>query len=216
MTGLSKITDKILAEARADAAEKLSQAEARADEIAADARARAEKLRARIDEAAKREASEIVSRAKSSEAMILRNTLLAEKSAMIDEAFVRAHEEILSLPNEEYSALLCSLATSVLTRLSEDESESLALYGEEISDAPYEILLNSRDTVRSGAALKAALPAYATLLEETAAIDGGLIVRHGRVEVNCSFDALIEQIRPSLEARINRTLFPEATKRKGL
>ena len=41
MTGLSKITDKILAEARADAAAKRSEAEARADEISRAAMVRA-------------------------------------------------------------------------------------------------------------------------------------------------------------------------------
>ena len=53
MIGLSKITDKILAEARADADEKLSQAEVRAGEIASAAKVRAEELCAKIDEAAK-------------------------------------------------------------------------------------------------------------------------------------------------------------------
>lgn len=222
MIGLSKITDKILAEARADADEKLSQAEVRAGEIASAAKVRAEELCAKIDEAAKREASGIVSRAKSSETMIRRNTLLAEKSAMIDEVFERAYEELSSMPIEQYLELLSALATSVLTRLSEDERENFALYGEEASDAPYEILLNSRDAARCGAVLQAALPKYASVSEEEAAIDGGLIVRHGKVEVNCSLRSLIEQIRPSLEAKINRTLFPEkvdptlTARRKGI
>jgi len=221
MTGLSKITDKILTEARADAAAKLAEADARANEISVAAAARAGELRAKIDESAKREAAEIVSRAKSSEAMLRRNVILAEKSAIIDEVFEKAYEELSSLPNEQYLALLSALASSVLGQLVEDEKTNLEMYGEEASGAPYEILLNSRDTARCGAELKAALPEYASLSEETAAIDGGLIVRHGRVEVNCSLRALIEQIRPSLEAKISHTLFPEkpdpneAARKKG-
>ena len=216
MTGLSKITDKILAEARAEAAETMAQAQARSNEISRAAIARAAELRAKVDESAKREAAEIVSRAKSSEAMLRRNTLLSEKSAMIDEAFAAAHRELLSLSDETYLALLSALASSVLTRLRADESENEELYGEEASNETYEILLNSRDQERCGASLGALLPEYACLSKETAAIDGGLVVRHGRVEVNCSIAKLIDEVRPTLEAKIHRTLFPEKNDTRGI
>ncbi len=215
MTGLSKITDKILAEARADAAAKRSEAEARADEISRAAMVRAAELRAKINDEAKREATEIVSRTKSSEAMLRRNTLLAEKSAMIDEVFASAHKELSSLSDEKYLELLTALATSVLRQLVEDEKTNLEVYGEEAIDAPYEVLLNSRDIDRCGAALKARLPKYAVLAKEEASIDGGLIVRHGRIEVNCSLRALIEQIRPKLEATVSHILFPEKSNKEG-
>ena len=216
MTGLSKITDKILAEARVDAAATIAQAQARSNEISRAAVVRAAELRAKVDEGAKREAAEIVSRAKSSEAMLRRNTLLAEKSAMIDEVFAAAHEELLSLSNETYLALLSTIASTVLTQLREDEKANEELYGEEASTDAYEVLLNSRDQDRCATALRPLLPQYAVLSEETAAIDGGLVVRHGKVEVNCSLGKLIEQVRPTLEAKINRTLFPEKNDTRGL
>ncbi|MBO5938238.1 MAG: hypothetical protein J6Q82_01905 [Clostridia bacterium] len=215
MTGLSKITDKILAEARVDAAATLAQAKTRSDEISREAAVRAAELRAKVDENAKREAAEIVSRTKSSEAMLRRNALLAEKSAMIDEVFAVAHKELLSLSDEKYLELLVALASSVLGQLRADEATNRELYGEEASGEPFEVLLNSRDTDRCGASLKKALPDYASLSSETAAIDGGLVVRHGKVEVNCSLKSLIEQVRPSLEAKISHTLFPEKTEMRG-
>jgi len=222
MTGLSKITDKILAEARADAAAKLAEADARANEISRAAMARAAELRAKLNEEAKREATEIVSRTKSSEAMLRRNTLLAEQSAMIDEVFASAHKELASLSDEKYLELLSALANSVLGQLVADEKTNLEVYGEEAEDAPYEILLNSRDLTRCGKELQAVLPKYAVLAKEEATIDGGLIVRHGKVEVNCSLRALIEQIRPKLEATVSHILFPEkvdmsdSTEKRGL
>lgn len=218
MTGLSKITDKILAEARAEAARKLAEADERAGEISRAAVIRAGELRAKVDEAAKREAAGIVSRAKSSEAMIHRNTLLEEKSAMIDEVFEAARKEILSLSGDEYLAFLTALSSSVLSGLVEDERTNRELYGEEAEDVPYEILLNSRDGENYGKALQKALPSGAILSPDAVSIDGGLIVRHGRIEVNCSVGALIQQIRPSLEAKVNHTLFPdkvEPTAKKG-
>ena len=215
MTGLSKITDKILAEARADAAAMLEQAKTRTNEISRAALARAAELRSKVDESAKREAAEIVSRAKSSEAMLRRNTLLSEKSAMIDEVFAQAHKELLSLSDEQYLELLTALSSSVLTQLRADEQSNEELYGEVASTDAYEVLLNSRDQDRCGVALRAVLPAYATLSGETAEIDGGLVVRHGKVEVNCSLAKLIEEVRPSLEAKISHTLFPDKADVRG-
>lgn len=215
MTGFSKITDKILAEAHADAAATMAQAKTRSDEISRAAIVRAAELRAKVDEDAKREAAEIVSRAKSSEAMLRRNTILAEKSAMIDEVFAMAHQELLSLSDERYLELLTAIASSVLEQLRSDEKMNEALYGEEASNESYEVLLNSRDSDRMGAALKANLPKYATLSEDTAVIDGGLVIRHGKVEVNCSIAKLVEEVRPMLEAKVHHTLFPEKTEMKG-
>ena len=215
MTGLSKITDKILAEARADAAATIAQAKTRSDEISRAAKLRAAELRAAVDENAKREAAEIVSRAKSGEAMLRRNTLLAEKSAMIDEVFAMAHKELLSLSDEKYLELLGAIASLVLGQLRSDEKMNEELYGEEASKDAYEVLLNTRDADRCGKELKAALPAYASLSEETVAIDGGLVIRHGKIEVNCSLAKLIEQVRPSMEAKIAHTLFPEKTEARG-
>ena len=160
MTGLSKITDKILAEAHADAAATMAQAKTRSDEISRAAIARAAELRAKVDEDAKREAAEIVSRAKSGEAMLRRNTVLAEKSAMIDEVFAMAHKELLALSDEQYLALLTAIASSVLEQLRSDEKMNEELYGEEASNESYEVLLNSRDHDRMGDALKANLPKY--------------------------------------------------------
>jgi V/A-type H+-transporting ATPase subunit E len=215
MTGLSKITDKILAEAHADAAATMAQAKTRSDEISRAAIARAAELRAKVDEDAKREAAEIVSRAKSGEAMLRRNTVLAEKSAMIDEVFAMAHKELLALSDEQYLALLTAIASSVLEQLRSDEKMNEELYGEEASNESYEVLLNSRDHDRMGDALRANLPKYAALSEDTAAIDGGLVVRHGKVEVNCSIAKLVEEARPMLEAKVNHTLFPEKTETRG-
>ncbi len=225
MTGLSKITDKILAEAREDAARKLSEADARCEEIAKEYAARAEESCARLTEDAKREASEIVARAKSSEAMVRRNVLLEAKSARIDEAFSLAYQEILHLSEEQYLELLTSLLVSVMKRQAEHEMTSRELYGEE--DAPsfdrYEVVLNEKDHTRLGEKLLsgfrqrvgAPLAERVILSDETAAMDGGLIVRCGPIEMNCSLRALFEQLRPQLEPKVSRKLFPDQGEKKG-
>lgn len=227
MTGLSKITDKILAEARADAAARLAEADAKCEEIRRAYADRAEEIRQALNEDAKREAAEIVSRAKSGEAMVRRNVMLEAKSARIDEAFARAHEDILNLPKEQYAQMLTTLLVSVVKGQAAHEEESLALYGAE--DAPvcdtYEVLLNEKDREQLGETLMAsfknqmgearALCDRVVLSDRTVAIDGGLIVRCGSIEINCSLRALFDQIRPELEAKVSRKLFPEKLEKKG-
>jgi len=228
MTGLSKITDKILAEAREDASGKLAEADARCEEIAREYAARAEEIRKTLNEEARREAAEIVSRAKSGEAMVRRNVLLEAKSARIDEAFALAHQAILSLPEERYEELLIRLLVSVMKGQAEHEKESRELYGEE--DAPvidgYEVILNEKDRERLGEKLiggfrkrmdgeYSALAEQVTLSRTVAPIDGGLIVRCGQIEINCSLRALFDEIRPRMEGKVSRKLFPDKLEKKG-
>lgn len=228
MTGLSKITDKILAEAQEDAAKKLAEADARCEEITREYAAHAEEIRNRLNEEAKRDAAEIVSRAKSGEAMVRRNVLLEAKSARIDEAFELAYREMTNLSDEHYGELLSMLLASIMKNQAEHEQISRDLYGEE--DAPeadvYEVLLNEKDRERFGASLlqsfrqrmgddQKTISDRVVLSSSVANIDGGLVVRCGSIEINCSLRALFDQIRPELEAKVSRKLFPDKLEKKG-
>lgn len=98
----------------------------------------------------------------------------------------------------------------------------MRLYGEDIAPAAYEVLLNSRDRDTYGEAL---LPAFRTgygaklpeqahaklrLAAETAPIDGGLVLRCGPVETNCSLAMLMAENRRETEAKVSRILFGDA------
>ncbi|MBQ7384026.1 MAG: V-type ATP synthase subunit E [Clostridia bacterium] len=221
MTGLSKITDKILAEANNDAAKTRAAADAECRRIADEYKRKAEKIRRDIEERTEAEASAIVSRAKSSAAMEQRNAALSAQSALIDKAFENAKKEILYLPDDKYLDFLTSMLVTVLMRQSEDERISREVYGEE--DAPtaecYEIILNERDLAKHGKALMENLRrrlvgksnsdviAKTKLSRETAKIDGGLILKYGNIEINSSISMLFEQSRPAMEARVSHILF---------
>ena len=206
----------------------MAEADARCEEIGREYAARAEEICKNLNEDAKREAAEIISRAKSGEAMVKRNVLLEAKSARIDEAFELAYREIVNLSEERYAELLRMLLVSVMKKQAEHERVSRELYGEE--DAPetetYEVLLNEKDRERFGASLMESFrrrmgEEYRTVADrvalssDVANIDGGLIIRGGRIEINCSLRALFDQIRPALEAKVSRKLFPDKLEKKG-
>ena len=221
MTGLSKITDKIIAEANKDAEKILEAADAECKRIEEDYKKKAQKIKESIDERTEREAAAIVSRAKSSAAMEERNVTLSAKSALIDKAFNQARNELRSLPEEKYLDFLTSMLVSVLLRQLEDERISREVYGEEDAPAPekYEILLSERDMARCGSKLieslrrrlvgkpQADVISKVVLSDTPVQIDGGLILRCGSVEINSSLSMLFEQLRPSLEVRVSRILF---------
>ncbi|HHT53772.1 MAG TPA: hypothetical protein GX011_02410 [Clostridiales bacterium] len=225
MTGLEKITSRIIADAKADAKRLLGEAEKKSAEILAEYSARAEEVRGRLLADAEREATEIMSRAESAAAMQARNILLAVKSQLIDAAFSGAKSRILSMPDGEYLELLAKLLFSALLDQLETERINRELYGE--VDLPvidsYEVILSAKDRERCGNALvervrellqdKAApgVTGKLVLSNDTADIEGGLLLRYGDVEINCSISMLIDSIRSSVEAKVYRALFDADT-----
>lgn len=231
MTGLSKITDKILNEARADAAEKLEAAEARCAEIRAEYASRAEEIEKSISARAKAQAEELVGRARSGEETVARNITLSTKAELIDKAFAKAKQEMLEMPDEKYLEFLSSLLAATFIRQLEDEANNRELYGEEGDEEVehYEVLLNVADKARVGEKLladvsrrlvgKEALTSISKLVlaGDTADIDGGFILRCGSMEINNSLKAIFSEIRPRLEGEVGKILFPDKKdSRKGL
>ncbi len=223
MTGLEKVTGKILADAEADARLILERADAECAEIAVRYEAETEAELERMREQNDRECQSLIIRAKSSAAMAKRNAVLEARAALLDEAYAAAERQVRSMSGEQYLDLLQKMLRSALKRQIEGEEESLRLYGENISPDRYEILLNSRDrdaygerlltTFREGFGTK--LPAAALqklcLASETPRIDGGLILRCGPVETNCSLSMLMAANRRETEAKVSRILFGDAT-----
>ncbi|MBP3665423.1 MAG: V-type ATP synthase subunit E [Clostridia bacterium] len=222
MTGLEKVTGKIIADAEADARVILDRAEAECaavkEKYAAATEAELEKLREEND----RECQSLIIRARSSAAMAKRNALLEARAALLDEAYAMAEKQIKNLSSEQYLDLLQKMLRSALRNQLSGEEESMRLYGEDIAPAAYEVLLNSRDRDTYGEAL---LPAFRTgygaklpeqahaklrLAAETAPIDGGLVLRCGPVETNCSLAMLMAENRRETEAKVSRILFGDA------
>ena len=219
MTGLEKVTGKIIADAEADARVILERAEAECEAIkakyAAETEAEVEKLTDECD----RECQALVIRARSSAAMAKRNAVLEARAKLIDDAYAAAEKQIRNMNGEQYLDLLCKMLRTSLKNQLEAEAESLRLYGEDISPALYEVVMNPRDRDSYGEKLLAAYRAgYGArvspaalaklcLAPDTAPIDGGIILRCGPVETNCSLSMLMAANRRETEARVSRILF---------
>lgn len=221
LNGLDKITGKILSEAQAKADKIIAEAQAECDKITAEYAARAEQIRSTLSEEAEKEGMDRVSRVRSAMATAKRNAIMQTKSELIDSVFDGALEGTLRLEKEKYTALLSDLLATAFCEQVESEDLSRSLYGEEESILParYEVLLNQKDHDRIGndviAGVKSKLAskvnaerlAKLVLSEKTVAIDGGLILRYGDVESNCSFSLIFAHLRESLQAEVAAALF---------
>jgi V/A-type H+-transporting ATPase subunit E len=223
MTGLSKITDKILDEARRDAAATLAQADAESARIAAEYKARAADIESHLNAQARARAEEVVSRTRSGEATARKNILLKTRGEMIDRAFEVAEKELNALSGDARLELLEGLLTAAMSAEWEAEQSRTEIYGDDIAqegERVYEVLLNPKDREHLGDKVISNfkrrivgkdmkdIAARVRLAKDTADIEGGLVIRVGSVEINASISSIIADLRPTLEARIEKILFP--------
>ena len=225
MTGLEKITSRILADAQAQAQEILDEATEKSLTVRAQNLADAQAAQDRLIAEAEKEGEALVIRAKSSAAMTRRNIELAAKSEMIERAFARAMQEIYEMDRARYAELLLSLLCKTLNAQRDSERDSMRLYGEDIAPERYELMLNARDSgdvamqVMNGvraAAASGKIPTDMALklrLNPTPVeIDGGLVLRCGDIETNCSFAMMLAAVRPALEPRVQQILYKDQNK----
>lgn len=198
MNGIEKITSRILSEAEAEAAAILEEAEKNAAAVRAEWAEKAEKTEAELLEKGEAEIEQKVQRAGRSARLDAKKAVLALKQEMVGAAYGRALEKILALPRERYAEFLASQAAAA------------ALSGRE------EVILNSADRAAIGDSVlslanaklrERGLPGELTLSKATREMSGGLALKQGAVEVNCTLDSLIELSRSALDAEVAGILF---------
>lgn len=198
MKGTEKIIAHIRADGDAEAKKIIDAASKQAEEK------RAESFKAALSEyeklmkAGNAECEDILSGSRRIAEMEAKKSVLSVKQEMISAAFDAAREEIVNMPRDKYTQFLARMAAEA------------AVSGME------EIVLNARDKAEVGKAVcKAAnellsakgTPGKLTVSEDTADISGGVIVRFGGIETNCSIDALIRQRRSGLSTEVAAALF---------
>lgn len=219
MTGLEKITARIQAEGRERAGAILQEAEQACTELARDFAIRTEQERTRIRERAMREGEAMVAASRESVARTERRILQEAKTAAVDRAFDKAREELCSSDFGKYRELLSALLVCALLEQDRAERESLALCDEQEEFEYFEVLMNSTDRERFGnevirnaarvveRRIGAKKAGMLRLARECADIDGGVILRYGRVELNCSLSTVLRELRDEIEERVAHILF---------
>lgn len=204
MNGIEKITGQIDADVQKEIDAALDQARAQAKEIEAryesQAQTQGEALRRKGEQDAALRQERLVDVAR----LEARKTLLAAKQDMVGQAFDLALKKLLELPDQEYIALLAKLAVAA----SRTGREQVIFSQKDRSRYGKQAVTMANEMLAKKAGPRAAESAgMLTLAEEARPMAGGLILRDGRVETNCSFEVLIHLQRDALSAEVARALF---------
>ena len=211
MNGIDKITQRIGADTQAEIdrilADAAAQAEAAADKFRTQAEAEDRDLLAKSERAAAEREERLVSAAQ----MEARKTLLTAKQEMVERAYQRAallvrasstgREEVVFSPEDREGAGKAAVARAN-ELLAKEAAPELPL-----GDGVVANLLNK---VAAGVSAFAQGTAMLAVSEETRDISGGFILKDGRIEVNCTFDALVRAEREQTAGEVAKLLFPEA------
>lgn len=197
MNGIEKITGRIEAEAKAKAAEISAEADAKAAEIRAENEKKAqEKYWALIREGTV-ECEAMLAREKRMAEMESKKDILALKQSMVSEAFDKACDMIINLPENDYVNFMARMAA-------------------EAANGNEEVVFNERDkAVRGDAVVKAANELLAAkdkdaklkVAADTKSISGGFVLRQGGIEVNCSVETLVDLQRSDMASSLAAVLF---------
>ena len=194
MKGTEKLIAHIKADADAQVNAILAQAEQQCAGIRADFDKQAAALYAERLRAGVKETQDKVDSAQRIARMEGRKELLAAKQELVSRSFRMAQERIVALPEDQYVSFLAKLAAQA------------SVTGDE------EIVLNARDRKAIGeklvqAANKRLGNGRLTLSEDCGDFAGGLILRRGSIEANCTVELLVELSQGELSAKVAEILF---------
>lgn len=179
MAGLELITDTILAEAKKKADAKIAETNKRIDEINKEYAAETESVKERGKAARIEAVNAMKERYAAEKEAYLREMLLKTERETAKELIKEAKNRILNMPQKEYFAYLAE----IYKNQKDEDGGELLLYKEDRDNMP-EGFLES-------------LGASITLSDDNAP-SKGLVVRHGRVYVNCTIDAIFREMESEL------------------
>ena len=198
MKGIDKITSRILADAEAECAAVRKESDERCAAIKAEAEKKAQEEYWRLVREGVKDTEQRVQRMDRTARLEAKKSVLNMKQEAVSKAFELARDRIAELPERDYVGFLARQAAEA------------AISGQE------EVIFCERDRTAVGAkAVKAAnellaakgMPAMLTLSDATREMAGGLMLKQGDIEVNCTVDTLLDLSRGELAARVAEVLF---------
>ena len=198
MKGIDKITSRIIADAEAECRDVKRESDERCAAVRAENEKRAQDEYWRLVREGVKDTEQRVQRMDRTARLEAKKSVLNMKQEAVSRAFALAKDKIAELPERDYVAFLAR------------EAAEAAITGQE------EVIFCERDRKSVGAkAVKAAnellaakgMPGLLPLSAATRDMAGGLMLKQGDIEVNCTVDTLLDLTRDELAARVADVLF---------
>lgn len=191
-----QVTDKILADAKAEAEEIKKQAgeketaeQARLNEQLAEYGKQTESL---AHKAAEDEKMHLLAAAR----MDIAKQCLAEKREILDEIFENTGRQLINLPDEQYRQLMAELMT-----------EAVETGDEEVIVDEKDKRINHEFIKQINLKLGPGYHGNLRLSGERQNIGAGFILKRGKIKTNVSVEVLLDQARKELEIDLAKELF---------
>ena len=190
---IENITSKILSDAKNNADSSLMNAESTKQDIINKAKTEAEVIIKTEAEKAANDAVELKNRRVSAAELQGRKMLLSAKQEAIKKSFDTAIEKLKAMPEDEY---LSFLTQEILN----------------IPNIEGTIVLNAKDREKIGERLVKAVneklgAEKVALSKNTVKASGGFVLKRGSVEINSTFETLLDSMKDELTGSIANALF---------
>lgn len=195
MTGLNKIIERISQDSVAKCDGIIFDAQNEATKIKNAAIAEGDALKQKAIDEANAQAKIILEMAESGAQLNTRKKLLATKVDIINNAIDAALDKMKAMPDKDYFAALYSL----VKKFAQDSEGMMLLSKKDFDRLPKDFDKKINEGLQKGAKL--------TVSDKPANIGEGFILVYGDVEINCTFEALIEDSRDELKDTINNIIF---------
>ena len=195
MNGIEKIIERIINNAELEISQITQQAQEKAAEITAEYDEAIQKGCDEILSRGKAAAEERVERLAGAALLDTKKLELSAKQDMLNRAFEDALVRLRNLPEEEYIGFL----TKIAAKSARSGKEEVLLSKEDRVRFGNKIVQDANGMISGGGNL--------FLGEDSPPILGGLILRDGDIEINCTFESLIRKTRSEMATELANTLF---------
>lgn len=198
MSNLSNITSKILKDAEEKSENIISKANAEKDSMISKKVTIANELASEIVKKAEIEAKSIKERIISAAKLEVRNNKLSAKQEKISEVFEKSIDSLCSMSKEEFINFVENSILSI--GVEGDETLILNEAGIKVIDESFIKELNSKLNARG-------IDGKIKLASKTREFRGGFILEKDGIEINNTYEALVEALRDEVEYEVAGVLF---------
>lgn len=190
----SKVTEKILSDAQADAEKIKKEADEKETSEQAELAEQLDEYEKQTEVLAQKSGEERKMRLLAAARMEIAKDFLGEKRKILDEVFEQAKIQFTNLPDEEYRNVMAQLMKKATE--SGDEEVIIDKKEKRIND---ELINQVNQQLGNKGNLK--------LSKEKGNLGAGFILKRGKIKNNVSLQVLLEQARKELEIELAKELF---------
>ncbi len=196
MTGLDKIVDQILGEAKTEADKIIAAAETDARQIAAESEAATEKSVKAIQAKADADAKNLKERMHSANDLYRRTATLASKQEVIAEVIQKAYDKVCGMDKKSYFGMLEKL----IKKYALAESGEICFSEDDLAAMPlgYQMKIKAA-AAEAGGSL--------SVSNEGRNIENGFVLVYGGIEENCTIKAIFDANKDEMQDKVNALLY---------